>query len=115
MAQCQSAPEPGRYDKVGPLPFLAIRHLLSKNGGKANLAHARAFQHTLPLYQSGSRHDHHVITPPVATGLEQKRYIENGESLAPHTGTSNKPLFFGGNHRVQNRLQPSKRPGICKD
>jgi hypothetical protein len=82
VAQRQTPAEPGRYDKVSPPPFLAIRHLLSQNSGQANLAHPRALQHALPLQQWRSRNDQHVIASALAAGFEQKRYIQHRETLA---------------------------------
>jgi len=82
VTQRQSPAEPGRYDKVGSPPFLAIRHLLSQDSGQANLAHPRALQHTLPLQQWRSRNDQYAIASALAAGFEQKRYIQHCEPLA---------------------------------
>jgi len=115
MAQRQTPAEPGRYDKVGPAPFLAIRHLLSQDGGQANLAHPRALQHALPLQQCRSRNDQHVIASALTAGFEQKRYIQHRKPHATGTRASEKPPFLGGYHRVQNSLEPGKRCGVRED
>src|SRR5215467_3248608 len=115
MAQRQTAAKPGRYDKVGPPPFLAIRHLLSQDGSQANLAHPRALQHALPLQQCRSRNDQHVIASALAASFEQKRYIQHRESLATGSRACKKPPFLGSNHRVQNSLEPSERCSVRED
>lgn len=114
MAQRQSAPEPSRHNKIGPLPFLMIRHLFSKDRGEANLCHASPLQHTLALHQSRSRNDQHVIAPTLAAGLEQKRYVEHGEPLPTATDASEKPPFFNRDHRVQNCFEPGECNRVAK-
>ena len=115
MAQRQTPAEPGRYDKVGPPPFLAIRHLLAQDGRQANLAHPPALQHALPLQKCRSRNDQHVIASALAAGFEQKRYIQHREPHTMGARASKKPPFLGGNHRVQNSLELSKRCGVRED
>src|SRR5215472_15816140 len=115
MAQRQTPAEPGWYDKVGPSPFLAIRHLLTQDGRQANLAHSPAPQHALPLQKCRSRNDQHVIASALAAGFEQKRYIQHREPHATGARASKKPPFLGGNHRVQNSLEPRKSCGVRED
>jgi len=100
MAQRQTPAKPGRYDKVGPPPLLAIWHLLSQDGSQANLAHPPALQHALPLQQCRSRNDQHVIASALGAGFEQKRYIQHHELHVTGARARKKPPFLGSNHWV---------------
>jgi len=91
-----------------------VRNLLLQNGGQANLRHPRPPQHALPLHQGGRRNDEHIITPTLAAGLEQKRYVENRKRLPPGTNAVEKTFFLGSHHRVKDRLEPRQGCGIVK-
>src|SRR5205085_7768907 len=82
-AQGQVATQPCEHDEICAPPLLMIRNLFLQNRVQANLGHARPPQYALPLYQGGSRNDEHIVASTLGAGLEQKRYVEHDERLAP--------------------------------
>jgi hypothetical protein len=86
--------------------------LLFQDRSQANRGHAGSPQHPLALHQGRCRYHEDIITPTIAAGFEQQRDIEHGERLAPGSGTIEKPLLRGGDHRMKDLLEPLERSRI---
>ena len=92
-------------DRIGESTLFGQRHLAAYDGIEFRLRHPVANQRTAALLiRCGAAQDDE-ITEGFASGLEQKRYVENSHRRPGLSMCFQKRVPVGGDKRVDDRFQ----------
>ncbi len=114
MPERHAAPERGCHDKIGAPALFAIRDLGAQDVRKTAFAHPGPAHYPFALQAQRRGHHQHKIAALDTAAFEEERYVEDDKPHAAGAGPRDKPLFGPANHRMNDSLEPAKRPRVAE-